>query len=69
MIKFIIYLFVIPIIIYSLDSINMNNIFKKNRIYQARIFYILLVFVSSYLDKASLIMLAPIVKSKTKAIQ
>lgn len=49
MIKFVVYLFVIPIVIYSLDSINMNNIFKKNRIYQARIFYILLVFGFSYL--------------------
>lgn len=49
MIKFILYLLVIPLIIYVMDSVNMNAIFKKNKIYQARIFYILLVFGLSYL--------------------
>ena len=49
MIKLIIYLFVIPITIYAVDSININGIFKRNRIYQARLFYILLVFGLSYL--------------------
>lgn len=49
MIKFILYLLVIPLVIYAMDSININGIFKKNKEYQARIFYILLVFVMSYL--------------------
>ena len=49
MIKFILYLFVIPIVIWSIDSVNINNIFKKNKVYQAKIFYILLIFVLSYL--------------------
>ena len=49
MIKLVIYLFVIPITIYAVDSININGIFKKNKMYQARIFYILLVFGLSYL--------------------
>ena len=49
MIKFVLYVFVIPLVIYAMDSININGIFKKNRIYQARLFYILLVFSLSYL--------------------
>lgn len=49
MIKLIIYLVVIPLVIYATDSVNLNGIFKKNRIYQARVFYILLVFGLSYL--------------------
>lgn len=49
MVKFILYLLVIPLVIYAMDSININGIFKKNKEYQARIFYILLIFVMSYL--------------------
>ena len=49
MIKFILYLFVIPLVIYAVDSINISGIFKKNKEYQAKVFYILLVFVISYL--------------------
>ena len=49
MIKLIIYIFIIPLVIFAMDSININGIFKKNKIYQARIFYILLVFSMSYL--------------------
>ena len=49
MIKFVIYLIVMPLIIYVMDSVNINVIFKKNKVNQARIFYILLVFGLSYL--------------------
>lgn len=49
MIKLIIYLFVIPLTIYAVDSVNINGIFKKNKMYQARVFYILIVFGLSYL--------------------
>ena len=49
MVKFLLYLFVLPLVIYAMDSININNIFKKNNIVQAKIFYILLVFGLSYL--------------------
>lgn len=40
--KFFLYLFSTIIVIYSIDSININQIFKKNKIMQARIFYFLL---------------------------
>ena len=49
MIKLIIYIFVIPLVIFAMDSININGIFKKNKIYQARLFYIIIVFGLSYL--------------------
>lgn len=49
MFKFLLYLLVLPLVIYAIDSINFTNIFKKNKIVQARIFYILLIFGLSYL--------------------
>lgn len=49
MIKFILYLIVLPLVIYSIDGVNISSIFKKNKIHQARIFYILLIFSLSYL--------------------
>lgn len=49
MAKFLLYLLVFPLVIYAMDSVNFSNIFKKNKIAQARIFYILLIFGLSYL--------------------
>ena len=40
--KFFLYLFSSIIVIYAFDSVNINQIFKKNKILQARIFYFLL---------------------------
>ena len=47
--KLILYVLVMPFIIWSFDSININQIFKKNRPYQARIIYMALIFGLSYL--------------------
>ena len=49
MIKFLIYLIVIPLVIFAFNSVNINGIFKKCKINQAKIFYILLIFGLSYL--------------------
>lgn len=49
MVKFLLYLFVLPLVIYAVDSVNFNGIFKKNKVVQAKIFYILLIFGLSYL--------------------
>ena len=49
MIKIGLYVLIMPIVIWSFDSININNIFKKNRGYQARVFYIICIFSISYL--------------------
>lgn len=49
MTKFILYLFIMPLVVYAIGGLNLNGIFKKNKIYQAKIFYILLIFGLSYL--------------------
>lgn len=48
-IKLLLYVITVPFSIYALDSININNLFKKNRIYQARFLYLLVSFSLSYL--------------------
>lgn len=47
--KFFVYLFVTPIVIWAMDSVNINQIFKKNKINQARVFYFLLGLSLIYL--------------------
>ena len=47
--KFFIYLITTPLVIYSLDSININQIFKKNKVNQARVFYLILALCIIYL--------------------
>ena len=47
--KFFLYIFVSIITVWSMDSININQIFKKNKILQARVFYFLLVLAIIYL--------------------
>lgn len=41
-IKALLYLFSTILVIISIDSVNINQIFKKNKVFQARIFYFLL---------------------------
>ena len=41
-VKFFIYLIASIIVIWSLDSININQIFKKNKENQAKVFYFIL---------------------------
>ena len=55
MYNFAIYLIVMAIVIWTLDGININNIFKKNKIYQAKVFYIILVFSLTYLTSSFII--------------
>lgn len=40
--KFFLYIFSSIVVIYSIDSININQIFKKNKVIQARIFYFII---------------------------
>ena len=51
MVRLILYVLVIPIVVFSMDSVNINGIFKKGQsnYYQAMIFYMLLVVSISYL--------------------
>lgn len=51
MVKFILYLLIIPLVVFAMDSVNVNSIFKKGQsnYYQARIFYMFIVMGVSYL--------------------
>lgn len=48
-VKFFIYLFVSILVIWAMESVNINKIFKKNRVMQARVFYLLLGLSMIYL--------------------
>lgn len=47
--KFVIYIIVSILVIWSLEAININGIFKKNRVWQATTFYFLLALSMIYL--------------------
>lgn len=51
MLKIILYVIIIPVVVWSMDSINLNSIFKKGQsnYYQARVFYMLFVIVISFI--------------------
>ena len=49
MVKFALYILSAIIVIWSMDAININVIFKKNKVIQARVFYMILVFIFIYL--------------------
>ena len=51
MVKLILYVLIIPIVVFAVDSVNINIIFKKSRdnYYQARIMYMFIVMALSYL--------------------
>ena len=49
MLKFAVYILSSILVIWSMDSVNINGIFKKGKIVQARVFYIILALVLIYL--------------------
>lgn len=49
MYNLLLYILVLTIVIWAMDGLNINIIFKKNRIYQARVFYIIIIFSLTYL--------------------
>lgn len=48
-VKTILYVVVSILTLLGLDSININNLFKKNKYYQARLLYFLVTFAITYL--------------------
>lgn len=50
MVKLLLYLFVVPLVVYAMDSVNINGIFKKGQsnYYQARVMYMFLIMALSY---------------------
>lgn len=51
MVKLILYILIIPITAWAIDSVNLNSIFKKSKdnYYQARITYMFIIMGLSYL--------------------
>ena len=47
--KFFLYILVTIVVIWTMDSVNINQIFKKNKILQARAFYFFLAISLIYL--------------------
>ncbi len=47
--KFFLYILVTIVVIWAMDSVNINQIFKKNKILQARVFYFFLAISLIYL--------------------
>lgn len=48
-VKFLLYAFITPFVILSLNSININQIFKKNKVLEARLFYFFIALSIIYL--------------------
>ena len=49
MYNLLLYVLILITVIWAMDGVNINHIFKKNRIYQARVFYIMIIFSLTYL--------------------
>lgn len=49
MIKILLYIIVVPLVMWALEGVNTNNMFKKNRVYQASLLYIIFSISLSYL--------------------
>lgn len=49
MLKFLVYVFTGLVVIWSMDAVNINAIFKKNQVVKARVFYFLLALALTYL--------------------
>lgn len=47
--KFLLYVISTILVVWSMESVNINQIFKKNKVFQARIFYFLLGISLIYL--------------------
>ena len=48
-VKIWLYIFIIPFTMWALMGLNINDLFKKNSILQARVIYVMLCFIISYL--------------------
>lgn len=47
--KYFIYILIGILVIWSFDSLNINSLFKKNRVLQARVLYFMLALSMTYL--------------------
>lgn len=49
MFNLLLYIIVMMIVIWAIDGLNINNLFKKDHVYQARIMYIIIILSLTYL--------------------
>lgn len=49
MTKLCVYIFSTIIVVWSMDAVNINGIFKKNQVFKARVFYFILMLSLIYL--------------------
>lgn len=49
MLKFCLYIFSLIIVMYAMDGININAIFKKNQVIKARLCYFIMILCMTYL--------------------
>ena len=51
MVKLLLYILIIPIVVWAMDSVNINDMFKKgdSNYYQARVMYMIIVAGLAYL--------------------
>ena len=47
--KLFLYIFITLVVVWTMDGLNINFIFKKNRVAQARVFYLLVTLFLFYL--------------------
>ncbi|MBR2246198.1 MAG: DUF1146 family protein [Bacilli bacterium] len=47
--KFLLYILITLLVVWAMDSVNINKIFKKNKVIQAKVFYFLLGISMVYL--------------------
>ena len=52
MYNFLLYIIVFAIVVWSLDGLNLNHLFKQNRVFEARVFYIILALSLTYLSSS-----------------
>ena len=55
MYNLLIYIIVLVIVIWAMDGLDLNRLFKQNHVYQARVFYIILAFSLTYLSSSFII--------------
>ena len=48
-VKFILYAIITPFVILAIDSLNINQIFKKNKVFQSRLFIFFIALALIYL--------------------
>ncbi len=47
--KLLLYVFIIPLVMWAISGLNINHLFKKNHVMEARVIYVILGFIISYL--------------------